>query len=258
MADLYSRIMSRGLPHGIRHVEHKTTQTIQHTTFRDVAFTAAATTQQWSPQNVRGVLAQQVHTAKGNAGNSGAGQQHTETNTQQRQSGQPIQVEQLQLPNNPQPIAQFLTFVQHTQPEGKLLVRDIVQTVTQRTEEITIVVERERTYHFNSMEVRAGLAAIMQDASPAQLVNTDIRQLLADTIRKQQNEQQPAQPDVQIPTQSTQQLVMAQQPSSESEAARTGNTGDGEPPLSIDGQFETSHQDLLTTHVAGSFKDATA
>lgn len=228
MADLYSRIMSRGLPNGVRHVEHKTTQTIQHTTFRDVSFSAAINTQQWSPQNVRDVLTQHLPT-------------HTVP---------------LQLPTNPQPTAQFLAFVQHTQPDGKLLVSDIVRTLTQRTEEITIVVERERTYHFTSLEVRAGLVAIMQKASPEQLVNTDIRQLLADTIRRQQHEQQ-TQPDINMPAQSTQQLIMAQK----QQSSANGATEDSLPkPLSIDGQFEAGDSDInpLTAPITingGNFKD---
>ena len=254
MADLYSRVMSRslGLPAEVRYVDHKTTQTIQHTTFRETVQASVTQTKQWSPLYVRHAIMQHYQTNP----NSTYVEQRTETSTEQRQSGQPAQVVIPQLPNNPQPTAQLLAFIQHTQPEGKTLVSDIVNTLTKRATEFTVVIDRGETLHFNATQLKAGLAAIIQKETPEHLLNTDLRQLLTETLQQQTQEdlQNKAQKRTHaLQEQSTQQLIMAQ---AQRHDASSDNPAKSEQPV-INGHFETdttqAGADLIAAPVDGDF-----
>lgn len=244
MADLYSKVMSRnlGLPTGVRYVDHQTTQTIQHKVFREVIQASVINTKQWSPQHVRNAITQHYQSS------DSVSAQHTEnTGTEQRQSGQHNEVVIPELPSNPKAIIQLLVFIQYTQAEGKMLVSDIMNTLVKRATELTITVDRGETYHFNATQIKDGLAAIIQRMSPEDLLKTDVRQLLVDTIRQQSEEES-----------FTQQLVMAQIEEQGLPSDRGNSQRVEQPPIS--GHFETDATitDLLVAPVDGGFTGKTA
>lgn len=239
MADLYSKVMSRalGLPTNVRYVDHKTPQTIQHAAFREVSQAAFVNQSQWTVQHVRQAMIQHAptatHTLLPDTLNTGA-----------------------------HPVIPLLAFIRQTQPAGKVLVSDIVQTLTRRTDSTTITVKRDYTYTFNATQLKAGLAGIIQRTTPEQLLHMNVRQLLAETIQ-QHIQQQAADKQTQTKHQphatagyedNTQQFIRARALQQDKGSKQSEVPASATAITTIQGHFEQTNTALPSaSHISGGF-----